>query len=565
MRRSSNNKPPPQRINNKHNSHHHPTNTATVAHSTTLSILRVPIELLRKMISAIMAVTILAFVTWLFRELKSFWQRHMGPKIIFTDTETDGNGMITVRLGRQIAEGGFSVVFECTAADVNNNNSSSRSNTTSSLHKKKKRNNNNNQKQKAKHATTTKYALKRIICADSEILHACQAEADVHRAVHHANLMPLLGMTIDSSNASNSGGSLCYMLFPLYQHSLRHEVNKRTLDRPMQSSSSSSSSSTSRSSSSTRLPAPWSELQALQICLQVVSGVQALHAANYSHRDIKLENVLLADNHYNNSNSNSNSNDSRFHPVLMDFGSAGPLQQDITERRHVLMAIENASMHTTLSYRPPELLEAGGVRHGGGGGDDDDMATATLDYRAVDVWSLGCFIFALLYGASPKECEFTSLEQQEQWHRSTNNRQRHHHHHQQQQSPQSCGGGFLQIVECTPLRILNDRLPTPPEHSDAAAWYSADLIQLIAEMLHQDRQQRPTLDHVHVALVGLIQKLGGKPIASSSSSTTTTTPFSNYHDDSDDDNADFINVNVNDDEDEDHEAAAEMSLISHRV
>ena len=365
--------------------------------------------------------------------------------------------------------------------------------------------------------------------------------------------MPLLGMTIDSSNArSNSGGSrLCYMLFPLYSHSLRHEVNKRTLDRPpMQSSS---SSSTSSSSSSTRLPAPWSELQALQICLQVVSGVQALHAANYSHRDIKLENVLLAENHYN--NNNSNSNDSRFHPVLMDFGSAGPLQQDITERRHVLMAIENASMHTTLSYRPPELLEAGGVRHGGGGGDD----MATLDYRAVDVWSLGCFIFALLYGASPKECEFTSLEQQEQWHRSTKKRQRHHH-----QQQQSCGGGFLQVVECTPLRILNDRLPTPPEHSDAAAWYSADLLQLIAEMLHQDRLQRPTLDHVHAALVGLIQKLGGKPIASSSSTTTTTTPFSNYRDDSDDDNADFINVNVNDDE-EDHEAAAEMSLISHRV
>jgi serine/threonine kinase 16 len=512
MRRSNNN--PPSRSNN--NSSHRNTTGASSFIPFTASLIRGIIDYLRnKMISTIMAITIIAFCTWLFREFKSFWQRHMGPKITFTDADTNGHGIIAVRIGRQIAEGGFSVVLECTAADGN-----SSSNNSNSLYKNKK----SNQKTTRKHQM---YALKRIICPDAEILPACQSEAAVHRAVHHAHLMPLLGMTIDSSNASNSVGSLCYMLFPLYPHSLRHEVNKRTLDRPITSSPTSS-----------RLPAPWSELQALQISLQIVSGVQALHAANYSHRDIKLENVLLA-------NDNHHAGNQQFHPVLMDFGSAGPLTQDIFERRHVLMAIENASMHTTLSYRPPELLEAGGVRHG--------IDAARLDYTAVDVWSLGCFIFALLYGASPKECEFTSLEHQEQWHRNSK-RQRG-----QRQQQQSCG--FLQVVECTPLRILNDRLPAPPEHSDAATWYSTDLIHLIREMLHQDRLQRPTLDHVHATLVTLIGKRGGKIAATSSTSS------SNYRDhdsenDDDDDNADFIDVNVND---EDHEAAAEMSLISHRV
>lgn len=460
--------------------------------------------------------TIVAFFAWLLREFVSFWHSYTGQTISFTDTGR------TVRMGRQIAEGGFSYVFEATEVGT-------------TRRQKNKKKGKHNKKRK------TMYALKRIVCPESEILQGCEQEAAVHRAVHHPNLMPLLGMTIENKSSQQNSPSLCYMLFPLYSHSLRHEVNRRTLDRPMfhqntsARSTTSTSTSTNRSSHSSALPAPWSELQALQICSQVVSGVQALHAAGYSHRDIKLENVLLSTDNNNNNNHRSHHHHHQqqhhqFQPVLMDFGSAGPLKVALHSRRDVLMAIENAAMHTTLPYRPPELLEAGGVRQG----------DAPLDYAAVDVWSLGCFMFAVLYGASPKECEFTTTSS------SSSSSSQHN-----QSSSAACG--FLQIVECTPLRILNDRLPTPPPNSDAATWYSDDLLALIGSMLNQNRHDRPSLSFVQETLVQLITKLGGKPPQASST---------DYYSDDDDNDNDFHDIGL---DDQDHDAAAEMSLISHRV
>jgi serine/threonine kinase 16 len=73
---------------------------------------------------------------------------------------------------------------------------------------------------------------------------------------------------------------------------------------------------------------PFSELKALQIIHQIMSGVSAMHEANYSHRDIKLENILI---------------DSTGKPVLMDFGSVGPLEERIATRQQVLTLVETAS------------------------------------------------------------------------------------------------------------------------------------------------------------------------------------------------------------------------------
>lgn len=295
-----------------------------------------------------------------------------------------------VRMGRQIAEGGFSYVFEATDD------------------------------------AGRKYALKRIYLGDAETLEACRREAGLHRVTRHKNLMPLLGMTLEERN------TICYMLFPYVPHSLRAEVNRRFF-------------------SSTEPANPWLEVRALEIFLGILDGVQALHETNHSHRDLKLENVLLLPDDKT--------------PIIMDFGSAGPLVQSIETRQQVLQLVEDAASHTTLPYRPPELLE-GGVRAG-----DDDV-----DFGAVDVWSLGCTLFAILYGASPFECEFVRTS-------------------------------GIRIVDCTSLRILGD-LPRMPE--EMQKWYSAETMDLIKKMLTQDRMKRPSLEQVIADVERLIQQQGGR-------------------------------------------------------
>uniref|UniRef100_A0A7S3LF63 non-specific serine/threonine protein kinase n=1 Tax=Amphora coffeiformis TaxID=265554 RepID=A0A7S3LF63_9STRA len=346
----------------------------------------------------------------LWQALERVWESWTAPSLVV--------GNYQVRVGKKIAEGGFSWVFKATDQ-----------------------------------STGRKYALKRIHCPDPEILRACKEEAAVHNAVQgDPHTMELLGMTIEKQT--------CYMLFPLYAHSLRDIVNRRTgvLDANSTKSTSSHNhpygrSSTSMSSSSYKEPAPWPELRALQLFHGIMMGIKALHDAGYSHRDIKCENVLL---------------DNEDEPVLMDFGSAGPLEAPIETRAKVRNMVEQASQHTTLPYRPPELLE-GGLRPG----------DAPVDYRKVDVWSAGCTLFAMLYGASPFEGEF---------------------------SRQS---GRFRVTDCTPLSILKDELPRPPPQASSASWYSAATIQLIQDMLRPNRQERATVDQALDRLRHVITDLGG--------------------------------------------------------
>jgi len=302
---------------------------------------------------------------------------------------------LQAKLGEKIAEGGFSFVYKATSATN-------------------------------KHVL---YALKRIHVGDREVLEACKREAAIHQALpSHPNLMPLLGTHLERPHY--------YMLFPYYPTSLRSVMNPTTVSRPT-----------------------FSELQVLQLFYQLVNAVMVMHQSGYTHRDIKLDNILLR-NH-------------KTEPVLMDFGSVGGLTQTLQQRSNVLQTVEAASQHTTMSIRAPELWD-GGLQTG-----DTD-----LDYRLVDVWALGCTLFAICYGASPFESEF-------------------------RKNP-TTGASQLRIVECTQLKVLGT-VPTLPD--DVASWYnnSSDMMDLIQMMLIQDRSQRTPLETIHAVTEGLIvQKHGGR-------------------------------------------------------
>ncbi|GAQ43499.1 hypothetical protein AtubIFM55763_010849 [Aspergillus tubingensis] len=103
-------------------------------------------------------------------------------------------------------------------------------------------------------------------------------------------------------------------------------------------------------------------------------GVQDGDLRPYAHRDIKPGNIMIAD-------------DGRT-PILMDLGSLAPSPIAITSRSLALAVQDTAAEHSTMPYRAPELF---------------DVKTGSIIDTKVDIWSLGCTLYACLVGKSPFE------------------------------------------------------------------------------------------------------------------------------------------------------------------
>lgn len=75
-------------------------------------------------------------------------------------------------------------------------------------------------------------------------------------------------------------------------------------------------------------------------------------------------------------------------PILMDLGSLAPSPTPITSRSLALAVQDTAAEHSTMPYRAPELF---------------DVKTGSVVDTKVDIWSLGCTLYACLVGKSPFE------------------------------------------------------------------------------------------------------------------------------------------------------------------
>lgn len=75
-------------------------------------------------------------------------------------------------------------------------------------------------------------------------------------------------------------------------------------------------------------------------------------------------------------------------PILMDLGSLAPSPTPITSRSLALAVQDTAAEHSTMPYRAPELF---------------DVKTGSVVDTKVDIWSLGCTLYACLIGKSPFE------------------------------------------------------------------------------------------------------------------------------------------------------------------
>jgi len=279
-----------------------------------------------------------------------------------------------------------------------------------------------------------KYALKRILCPDKEIVIGCENEAKVHFTLgnNNSNLLPLKALKFDSSGPQ----TVCYMLLPLVTGgSLRDEISKRMLlkENALESERH-----------------PFTEKQLLVIFKGILRGAMAMHDVGLAHCDIKLENVLL-DKTADKDNYTSGGLGT---PILIDYGSARSLVIKLSCRRTVLNLTEEAARNSTVSYRAPELFD-GGCRHGT---DEPD-----IDGK-IDVWSCGCLLYGMMYGASPFEMEFRN--------------------------------GSPRIVECTYLRVLGGKIPCLPNDSEVGRRFSRKLMDLVRWIVNIDRVNRPDLEAV---------------------------------------------------------------------
>lgn len=75
-------------------------------------------------------------------------------------------------------------------------------------------------------------------------------------------------------------------------------------------------------------------------------------------------------------------------PILMDLGSIAASPLPITSRSLAIATQDTAAEHSTMPYRAPELF---------------DVKTGTVVDTKVDIWSMGCTLYACLVGKSPFE------------------------------------------------------------------------------------------------------------------------------------------------------------------
>ncbi|KAG9137140.1 hypothetical protein Leryth_011953 [Lithospermum erythrorhizon] len=290
------------------------------------------------------------------------------------------------------------------------------------------------------------YAMKKVLIQNTEQLELVREEIRVSSLFTHPNLLPLLDhaiiavkdfslqmiFNVQSSqhkqdfhdregSQEQSWNHEAYLLFPVH-------LDGTLLDNSISMKAKKEFFSTS---------------DVLQIFRQLCAGLKQMHSSDppYAHNDLKTGNVLLTHR--------------RGQPplaTLMDFGSARPARKQIRSRTEALQLQEWASEHCSAPYRAPELW--------------DCPSHADIDER-IDIWSLGCTLFAIMYGVSPFEYALGEA------------------------------GGSLQLA------IVNGQVkwpagPNPP--------YPEALHQFVTWMLQPQAAVRPRIDDIVIHVDKLISK-----------------------------------------------------------
>ena len=238
-------------------------------------------------------------------DLASAWGHAVGGQVggLLAVVKVGGT---KVRIAKELAQGGFGIVFLAQDAADNNNNS----------------NNNNTE------GSSKQYALKQMLCQTKEQVEEAQNELRaLQRFAGHEHIISLLDHSSSSPSLTKGNRSTTVQfLFPFFALGTCWDCIERSFvdDRCW----------------------PFSERRALTVMRGVALALDFMHdrGQGFSHRDVKPHNVLLGGR--------------GDHAVLTDLGSVTAARKQITSRQQALAAEDEAACKTSAAYRAPELTQA---------------------------------------------------------------------------------------------------------------------------------------------------------------------------------------------------------------
>ncbi|KAJ7593340.1 other/NAK protein kinase [Mycena floridula] len=279
------------------------------------------------------------------------------------------------------------------------------------------------------------FALKKIRCpTGSDGVKSAMREVEAYRRFKHPNIIRILDSAVVQDPEGD--GKIVYLFLPLYKRgNLQDTINANVVNgthfpeqqmvrlfkgaceavRAMHTYKAAGSKSTTTSSSSPpqqqepssrhsdddeRFPHPEGDgdggysYDGASVPLVtkhrveeegdvIFDGDEDVHASNgdpskteivpYAHRDLKPGNIMISDEGA---------------AILMDFGSTVKARVPVETRTQALFQQDIAAEESTMAYRAPELY---------------DVKTGIDLDEKVDIWSLGCTLFAMAYSHSPFE------------------------------------------------------------------------------------------------------------------------------------------------------------------
>ncbi|VVB13679.1 unnamed protein product [Arabis nemorensis] len=269
------------------------------------------------------------------------------------------------------------------------------------------------------------YAMKKVLIQNKEQLELVREEIRVSSLFNHPKLLPLLDHAIISVKDGQEGAwkHEAFLLFPVH-------LDGTLLDN---------------FTSMKAKKETFSTTDVLHIFRQLCDGLRHMHSQEppYAHNDVKPGNVLLTRR--------------KGQPplaILMDFGSTRPSRKLIRSRQEALQLQEWSSEHCSAPFRAPELW--------------DCPSHADIDER-TDIWSLGCTLYAIMYGVSPFEYALGE------------------------------SGGSLQLA------IVNAQIKWPNAGPKGSSYPEA-LHQFVTWMLQPQAAVRPRIDDIIIHVDKLIAK-----------------------------------------------------------